>query len=120
MPFYENMAGLWQRANLAISRAGAGTLSELAIAATPAVLIPYPYAAEDHQAFNAAVFAKAGAATVYRQGDLTAEQLEQTILHLLENPLILKEMAAKAFSLAVPDSTERCAQLMRAELTRKP
>ncbi|NJK29436.1 MAG: undecaprenyldiphospho-muramoylpentapeptide beta-N-acetylglucosaminyltransferase [Acaryochloris sp. RU_4_1] len=120
MPFYENMAGLWQRADLAISRAGAGTLSELAIAATPALLIPYPYAAEDHQAFNAAVFAKAGAATVYRQDDLTAAQLEQTVLHWLQNPLILKEMAAKALGLAVPDSTERFAQLMREEMEATP
>jgi len=112
MPFYDNMAGLWQRANLAISRAGAGTLSELAIAATPALLIPYPYAAEDHQAFNAAAFVKAGAAQMYRQNELTPEQLEQTVIQWLQHPQILEEMSAKAYSLAVPNSTERFAQLL--------
>ncbi len=112
MPFYDNMAGLWQRANLAISRAGAGTLSELAITSTPALLVPYPFAAEDHQAFNAAAFVKAGAAQVYRQNELTSEVLEQTVLRWLQDPETLKGMAVKAYSLAVPDSTERFAQLI--------
>lgn len=111
MPFYDNMAGLLQRANLAISRAGAGTLSELAIASTPALLIPYPFAAEDHQAFNAAAFVKAGAAQVYRQDELTPEGLEATVLRWLQEPERLQAMAAKAHGLAVPDSTERFAQL---------
>jgi len=65
LPFYDNMARLLQRANLAISRAGAGTLTELAVTGTPA--IPHPYAAEDHQAYNAAVFAAVGAALVFRK-----------------------------------------------------
>lgn len=120
MPFYDNMAGLLQRANLAISRAGAGTLSELAIASTPALLIPYPYAAEDHQAYNAAAFVKAGAAQVYRQEELTSEKLEQTVLNWLQNPQTLEEMAAKAYSLAVPDSTERFAQLILEQIEATP
>lgn len=120
MPFYDNMAGLLQRANLAISRAGAGTLSELAIAATPALLIPYPYAAEDHQAYNAAAFLKAGAAQVYRQDQLTPERLEQTVLQWLQKPQILEDMSAKAYSLAVPDSTERFAQLILEQIEATP
>lgn len=120
MPFYDNMAGLLQRANLAISRAGAGTLSELAIASTPALLIPYPYAAEDHQAFNAAAFVKAGAAQMYRQDELTEEQLKQTVLKWIQEPQILEEMAAKAYSLAVPNSTERFAQLILEQIEASP
>ncbi len=65
------MAGLLQRADLAISRAGAGTLTELAITHTPSILIPYPFAAEDHQTHNATVFVKAGAALLFRQAELT-------------------------------------------------
>ena len=76
LPFYENMAGLLQRANFAISRAGAGTLTELAATGTPALLIPYPFAAEDHQTYNAKAFAEAGAALVCRQGELTPQKLE--------------------------------------------
>lgn len=113
MPFYDNMAALFQRANLAISRAGSGTLTELAITQTPAILIPYPYAAEDHQAFNAASFAQAGAAAVFRQAELTPQLLESKVLHLLQSPQLLQEMAQKAASLAVTDSAERLTALVR-------
>ncbi len=112
-PFYDNMAGLLQRANLVISRAGAGTLTELAITQTPAVLIPYPYAAEDHQTYNANVFAKAGAALVFQQAELTSQLLESQVLDLLKSPDLLPQMAQRAVSLAVPDSAERLAALVR-------
>lgn len=113
MPFYANMAGLLQRANLAISRAGAGTLTELAITQTPAILIPYPYAAEDHQSFNAASFADKGAALVFPQADLTPQLLESKVLYLLQTPEILEQMAQKAAFLAVTDSAEHLAVLVR-------
>lgn len=113
LPFYDNMAGLLQRASLAISRAGAATLTELAVTNTPAILIPYPYAAEDHQLFNAAVFADAGAGIIFRQAELTPELLESKVLHLLRSPQVLKEMAQQAGSLAITDSAERLADLVR-------
>lgn len=119
MPFYDNMAGLLQRANLAISRAGAGTLTELAITQTPAILIPYPYAAEDHQAFNAASFVKAGAGLVFRQSELTPQLLESKVLSLLESPPTLQQMAQNAASLAVVDSGERLAALVRQAVEKK-
>ncbi|WP_421656401.1 undecaprenyldiphospho-muramoylpentapeptide beta-N-acetylglucosaminyltransferase [Leptothermofonsia sp. ETS-13] len=77
LPFYSHMAGLFRRADLVISRAGAGTLTELAIAHTPSILIPYPFAAEDHQTYNAKVFAEAGAALLFQQSDLTPEALKK-------------------------------------------
>lgn len=120
MPFYNNMAGLLQRANLAISRAGSGSLTELAITHTPAILIPYPYAAEDHQAFNAASFSDAGAALVFRQSELTPQLLDSKVLHLLQSPQVLENMAQKAASLAVTDSAERLAALVRQIVERKP
>jgi UDP-N-acetylglucosamine--N-acetylmuramyl-(pentapeptide) pyrophosphoryl-undecaprenol N-acetylglucosamine transferase len=113
MPFYDNMAGLLQRANLAISRAGAGALTELAVTKTPAILIPYPYAAEDHQAYNARVFADAGAAIVYRQAELTAKVLQERVLDLLQTPSQLQQMAEQAATLAMTDSAERLANLVR-------
>lgn len=113
MPFYNNMAGLLQRANLVISRAGAGTLTELAVTATPAILIPYPYAAEDHQTYNAAVFLAADAALVLRQTELTSEVLQNKVLSLLQSPQQLKEMGEKAQAIAVSDSAERLATLVR-------
>lgn len=112
LPFYENMAGLLQRANLAISRAGAGTLTELAVTHTPAILIPYPYAAEDHQAYNAQVFADAGAAIVYKQEKLTTEILRDRVLELLQSPIQLEKMAEKTKTLAITDSAERLANIV--------
>jgi UDP-N-acetylglucosamine--N-acetylmuramyl-(pentapeptide) pyrophosphoryl-undecaprenol N-acetylglucosamine transferase len=113
MPFYDQMAGLLQRANLAISRAGAGTLTELAVTHTPAILIPYPFAAEDHQYYNAKVFAEAGAAYLYRQEELSPELLEKKVLQLLNNPDKLREMANKAASLGSNNSANILANLLR-------
>lgn len=120
MRFYDQMASLWQRADLAISRSGAGTLTELAVTATPAILIPYPYAAEDHQAHNAAVFAAVGAAEVFRESDLTPAVLEDTVLDLLRSPTHLQRMAEAAESLVVLDSTERLVELVRQLLEPAP
>ncbi len=113
LPFSNNMAGLFKRANLVISRAGAGTLTELAITKTPSILIPYPYAAEDHQAFNGAVFSDIGAALVFRQAELTPELLTSKVLDLFSQPEILSQMAEKAASLAVPDSATQLAKLVQ-------
>ncbi|MEO0835046.1 MAG: undecaprenyldiphospho-muramoylpentapeptide beta-N-acetylglucosaminyltransferase [Cyanobacteria bacterium J06642_3] len=113
LPFSNNMAGLLQRANLAISRAGAGTLTELAFTGTPAVLIPYPYAAEDHQTYNAKEFKDAGAALVYQQSELTPEILQAQVSQWLRSPETLQDMANKSQALAVSDSSERLAELVR-------
>jgi UDP-N-acetylglucosamine--N-acetylmuramyl-(pentapeptide) pyrophosphoryl-undecaprenol N-acetylglucosamine transferase len=116
-PFYRNMAPLLQRADLVIARSGAGTLTELAITHTPSILIPYPFAAEDHQTFNAKVFAQAGAAILERQSELTAAQLQSWGLALLgdgEGPRgRLAAMRQAAAALAVPDSAAQVAQLVR-------
>lgn len=112
-PFYDNMAALLKRATLVIGRAGAGTLTELAITRKPSLLIPYPFAAEDHQAYNAAVFAAVGAAKVYRQSELDAERLQEQALNLLANPEQLQAMAAAAGQLAVADSAQQLAALVQ-------
>lgn len=113
MSFYENMAGLLQRATLVISRSGASALTELAITQTPSILIPYPYAAENHQFYNAKVFADAGAAYLYIQDQLTSELLNKTVLNLLDEPKKLQEMSEKAASLATKNSAEKIANLIR-------
>ena len=88
-------------------------MTELAVTGTPAILIPYPFAAEDHQAHNAAVFAAVGAAQVYRQADLTPELLEAQVLELLRSPTQLQTMATQTESLAIADSAEQLAGLVR-------
>ena len=113
LPFYDNMAGLLQRANLAISRSGAGTFTALAVTNTPSILIAYPVAAEDHQSYNAKVFEDAGAAQVYAQKQLTPAILENVVLDLLRSPEKLTVMAEAASSLAIIDSAEKLADLVR-------
>ncbi|MEO1095610.1 MAG: undecaprenyldiphospho-muramoylpentapeptide beta-N-acetylglucosaminyltransferase [Cyanobacteria bacterium J06638_28] len=112
-PFFDAMASLFRRADLVISRAGAGTLTELAFTHTPSLLIPYPFAAEDHQTFNAEAFVDVGAAQVYRQSDLTPTLLQETVLELLNHPEQLQAMSKAAASLAVPDSAEQLATKVR-------
>lgn len=113
LPFYQNMAALFMRSNLAISRSGAGTVTELLVTGTPSILIPFPFAAEDHQAYNAKVLVNAGAAEMYRQSELSVEQLQKVVLELLENRDRLQTMANHAKSIAIIDSAERTAQLVR-------
>jgi UDP-N-acetylglucosamine--N-acetylmuramyl-(pentapeptide) pyrophosphoryl-undecaprenol N-acetylglucosamine transferase len=112
LPFYDNMAGLFQRADLAISRAGAATLNELMITRTPSILIPYPYAAEDHQYYNANVLANAHGALLFRQEALTAQFLAEEVLSLLQNPQRLATMASNTSSLGVINSADLLADLI--------
>ncbi|MGB3299140.1 MAG: undecaprenyldiphospho-muramoylpentapeptide beta-N-acetylglucosaminyltransferase [Phormidesmis sp.] len=111
-PFYDNMAALFQRANLAVSRAGAGTLIELAITGTPAILVPYPFAAEDHQAYNARAFQQAGAAQLHLQSALSGQQLQSLVLDLFNHPAQLEEMAASARRLSTLDSAAKMTALI--------
>ncbi|BAZ28654.1 UDP-N-acetylglucosamine--N-acetylmuramyl-(pentapeptide) pyrophosphoryl-undecaprenol N-acetylglucosamine transferase [Cylindrospermum sp. NIES-4074] len=113
LPFYNDMAPLLRRANLAISRSGAGSLTELAICGVPAILIPYPFAAEDHQSYNAEVFTKVGAALMFQQSALTADILQTQVLNLLRSPDELAKMGELAKAIAVPESAEKLASLVR-------
>ncbi|MBW4699022.1 MAG: undecaprenyldiphospho-muramoylpentapeptide beta-N-acetylglucosaminyltransferase [Aphanocapsa lilacina HA4352-LM1] len=111
--FWEKMAPLLARADLAISRAGAATLSELLVTGTPSILIPYPFAAEDHQTVNAEALVRAGAALQFSQSTLNAALLDRTVQALLNNPEAMARMAASARRLAVPDAARRTADLVR-------
>lgn len=112
LPFSDNMAGLLKRADLAITRSGAGSLTEMAVCAVPSILIPYPFAAEDHQSYNAEVFTSAGAAIAFKQSELTAEVLQSKVLYLLQSPELGK-MRENARAIAVPESAQKLAQLVR-------
>jgi UDP-N-acetylglucosamine--N-acetylmuramyl-(pentapeptide) pyrophosphoryl-undecaprenol N-acetylglucosamine transferase len=112
-PFFDNMAALLNRADLALCRSGAGTLTELAITGTPSLLIPYPAAAEDHQTINARVFSTAGAAQLLPQKELTTERLASAVSQLLQHPSQLATMAEAAGSLAVRDSAQQLAALVQ-------
>ena len=86
-PFCNEIPSLLQHADLAVSRAGAGALSELAICNTPAILVPYPAAMDQHQDFNAAFAAELGAAVVVHQHEPQENVLRDTIFRLLKSRL---------------------------------
>lgn len=100
--FIKDMASVYRQADLIISRAGATTVAELAIAGKPAIFIPYPFAADNHQEINAKEMAEAGAALSYRQADLTAAKLAAAIEPLLDDLDKRAAMSAAMKSLAKP------------------
>ncbi|MEO8076180.1 MAG: undecaprenyldiphospho-muramoylpentapeptide beta-N-acetylglucosaminyltransferase [Acidobacteriota bacterium] len=104
-PFLFAMDREVKAADLVICRAGATTLAELTAAGRPAVLIPLPTAADDHQRKNAEVLAAAGAAELIAQKDLTGGLLASRITALIENPERLAAMASAARRLARPNAT---------------
>ncbi|MEP0926934.1 MULTISPECIES: undecaprenyldiphospho-muramoylpentapeptide beta-N-acetylglucosaminyltransferase [Cyanophyceae] len=112
-PFFSAMAALMHRATLAIGRSGAGTLTELAISRTPSILIPYPFAAEDHQTVNAKAFVDAHAALMLNQSQVVAPEFQALVLDLLAEPQKLDTMAAAAGSLAIADSATKLADLIQ-------
>ncbi|WP_413358763.1 undecaprenyldiphospho-muramoylpentapeptide beta-N-acetylglucosaminyltransferase [Prochlorococcus sp. MIT 1201] len=86
-PFSDEMPGLLQHADLAISRAGAGSLSELAVCGTPTILVPFPQAADQHQEANAACAAALGAAVIVHQHAAEHQALGNALQHLLGSRL---------------------------------
>jgi UDP-N-acetylglucosamine--N-acetylmuramyl-(pentapeptide) pyrophosphoryl-undecaprenol N-acetylglucosamine transferase len=100
--FIKDMASAYLAADLIIGRAGATTVAELAIAGKPAVLIPYPFAADNHQELNAREMADKHAALMFRQADLTAAKLADALRPLFAEPARRAEMAAAMKSLAKP------------------
>ncbi|MDR2934934.1 MAG: undecaprenyldiphospho-muramoylpentapeptide beta-N-acetylglucosaminyltransferase [Candidatus Adiutrix sp.] len=117
--FYQDMAALYRRADLVVGRAGAITLAELAAAGLPAVLVPLPTAADDHQAANARFFERAGAALVLPQAALTPESLAEVLRGLLTAPERLAALSRASASLARLEADIRLAGLCL-ELAERP
>ncbi len=113
VPFIEDMAGAYGRAQLVVSRAGATTLSELAALGKPSILIPYPYAANQHQDTNARVLERAGGAIVKSQEGLTGEGLAEELARLMKHPERLLAMGGAARSMGRPDAARRIADQLQ-------
>ena len=109
-PFIEDMAEAYGWADLVLCRAGALTVAELAAAGVGAVLIPFPFAVDDHQTANARFLEQGGAALIRQQADLTAERLAATLRDLLGDRAHPLDMARAARRLAKIDAAERVAR----------
>ena len=107
--FIDGVAGEMSTAALLVGRAGATTLAELAASGTPAVLIPFPGATDDHQRKNARVLADAGAAVLLDERDLTPDRLADTIAGLLLDESRLRTMSEAVGRFARPDAAARIA-----------
>jgi UDP-N-acetylglucosamine--N-acetylmuramyl-(pentapeptide) pyrophosphoryl-undecaprenol N-acetylglucosamine transferase len=98
--------------DLVVARSG-GSIFEVAAAGRPAILVPYPHAAGDHQAENARWMERAGAALVVADAELTAQRLDSEVRALLRDPARLGAMAAASAGLARPDAAQRIAAEVR-------
>jgi UDP-N-acetylglucosamine--N-acetylmuramyl-(pentapeptide) pyrophosphoryl-undecaprenol N-acetylglucosamine transferase len=112
LPFITDMPAAFARADLVICRSGAGAVSELAAAGKPSVLIPYPYAADDHQRHNAEQFRNAGAALLVSNAEWTGVKMLETIRQLSCNPERLRAMGESARSLAHRGAACRAADIL--------
>lgn len=106
--FIDNMAQAYRWADLVLCRAGALTIAELAAVGVASILVPYPYAVDDHQTGNAAYLVDAGAAVLLPQSEMNPQQLQQQ-LQLLQQPQRLQDMARRARDKAIPDAAQRVA-----------
>ncbi len=106
-PFIEKIVDEFANADLVISRAGATTVAELAAAGRPALMIPFPLAADDHQRKNAEAVERAGAGRMILQSELTGERLAKELLALINEPEKLAAMSAASKKLAHPDAAAK-------------
>ena len=96
LAYLDRMDLAYAAADITVCRAGSGTVAELSHVGLPAVLVPYPSAAHDHQSFNAQALVDLGAAVMIQDSDVTADRLEQVLTPVLADPARLAAMAAAA------------------------
>jgi UDP-N-acetylglucosamine--N-acetylmuramyl-(pentapeptide) pyrophosphoryl-undecaprenol N-acetylglucosamine transferase len=111
-PFHHRMEEIYSASELAVARSGAASLAELAAFSLPAILIPYPYAAEDHQTRNAEIFARAQAAIVIKESAISGDSLAHRIRELMAEPQKLRAMSQAAAQLAPTNAAQRVVDTM--------
>jgi len=112
VPFLSDMPAAFTRADLVVGRSGAGAVAELAAARKPSILCPFPFAADDHQLRNAEAFARAGAARLVLDREMTGVRLFDEISALGREPGALEQMAGSAGNFARPGAAQRAADLL--------
>ncbi|HRO13117.1 glycosyltransferase, partial [Amaricoccus sp.] len=110
--FFEDVPDRLAEATLVVSRAGASSVADISVIGRPAILVPYPYATDDHQAANAAGLVSAGGAFVIREEELTAEVLAGHIAAILGDPEGAAAMARASRGEGRPDAVEHLAALV--------
>jgi UDP-N-acetylglucosamine--N-acetylmuramyl-(pentapeptide) pyrophosphoryl-undecaprenol N-acetylglucosamine transferase len=109
--FVDDMAAAYSWADLVVCRAGALTVAELMAAGVASILVPFPFAVDDHQTVNARFLSEAGAARLMPQDGLDAESLARQLRELLSDRARLHLMAQRAYRVAQRDATRRVADI---------
>jgi UDP-N-acetylglucosamine--N-acetylmuramyl-(pentapeptide) pyrophosphoryl-undecaprenol N-acetylglucosamine transferase len=104
--FFDNMAELYNRADLLICRAGATTVAEITALGKAVIFVPFPYAADNHQVLNAGALAEDGAAEMIIEKDLSGQILSEKIAYYATHKEALNGMAAKARRFGNPDAAK--------------
>ena len=110
--FFQDMAMTYAAADFVIARAGASTIFELAAVGKPALLVPYPYAANDHQRLNAEALVRAGGAWTLPDHYCDGQRIAASVQAALEKPEVLGRMGEQARGLARPDAAERIVEML--------
>jgi UDP-N-acetylglucosamine--N-acetylmuramyl-(pentapeptide) pyrophosphoryl-undecaprenol N-acetylglucosamine transferase len=110
--FHHQMEEVYSAADLAITRSGASSLAELALFGLPALLVPYPYAADDHQTRNAEIFVRQNAALIVKESELSGDVLARKVRDLLGDAAKLRAMSASAADLAPKDAAASIVETM--------
>src|SRR5581483_5277317 len=116
--FIDDMPSAFAQADLILCRSGASTVGEITAAGKPAIFVPFPFAADDHQRKNAEALENAGAARVIPESELTPERLSAAVADLLRSPANLNQMSMKARSLSHPEAVRQIGE-MAAKLATK-
>jgi UDP-N-acetylglucosamine--N-acetylmuramyl-(pentapeptide) pyrophosphoryl-undecaprenol N-acetylglucosamine transferase len=108
--FCDRMEMIYSMSDIMVARSGAASLTEISYFGLPSILVPYPHAAEDHQAFNARIFEKAGAAVMVREDLSGTDELKRCLEQWLQSPELRRVMAEKSRALGQVDAAERVAR----------
>ncbi|HXR78215.1 MAG TPA: undecaprenyldiphospho-muramoylpentapeptide beta-N-acetylglucosaminyltransferase [Bryobacteraceae bacterium] len=119
VPFIRDMPGAFAQADLVLGRSGAGSVGEIAAAGMASILVPFPFAADDHQRKNAEAFVDAGAARMILDRDLTGERLFREVEDLRQNPSEREIMRERVRRFARPEAAERAAEVLEEAAARK-
>ncbi|HEX7359489.1 MAG TPA: undecaprenyldiphospho-muramoylpentapeptide beta-N-acetylglucosaminyltransferase [Bryobacteraceae bacterium] len=112
VPFIQNMVEAFAQADLVVARSGAGSVNEIAAAGMPSILVPLPFAADDHQRKNAEALAAAGAARIIPDGEMSGERLFREVESLRQNPEELAAMRERVLRFAHPGAAQRATEVL--------
>lgn len=110
--FFADLPRVLGEADLIVCRSGMGTVSELAAAGKPSILVPFPFASDQHQLRNAEAFARAGAARLVPDAEMTGQRLADEVRSVARQPGCLEAMAQAARAFAKPEAARRAADVL--------